>query len=113
MATGGNFDPRRVGWMATVGGMLEVGTQVTASCRSCGATRRADLKKLQIALGPNGTLIDRHPPCWKPKCQGKVLFIASPGPGTPARPCVSVQGQIARFRRERAERDRIKALRNG
>lgn len=113
MATGGNFDPRRVTWMATIGGMIAAGTRVKATCRLCNARRPADLAVLRAALGDDGTLIDRHPPCWKPGCGGRVLFLASPGKGTPSRPCVSVAGQTARWRRERDEKERIKALRNG
>lgn len=113
MATGGNFDPRNVAWMATLGGMVEHRTLVQASCRRCGATRPADLKKLVAHLGSGGTLLDRHPPCWKPKCGGEVLFLASPGRGTPFRPCITVAGQVARLKRERDAKDRLKALRNG
>jgi hypothetical protein len=99
--------------MATIGGMIAARTRVTATCRVCGASRPADLKKLVAKLGTDGTLVDRHPPCWKPKCEGRILFIASPGRGTPARPCTTVAGQVAHWRRERDARDRIKALRNG
>lgn len=113
MSTGGRFDPRNVSWMATLGGMVEAGTRVTANCRVCDAKRPANLTKLFAKLGADGTLIDRHPPCWKAGCSGRVLFHASPGPGTPSRPCITGAGQIARWRRERDEKDRLKALRNG
>lgn len=113
MGTGGNSDVRQFEWMATIGGMVKHQTLVKASCRKCGETRQADLRKLLAHLGPEGSLIDRHPPCWVKKCRGEVLFLASPrGQSTPFRPCVTVQGQIARHRRRLDAKDRLKALRN-
>lgn len=109
MATGGNFDPRRVEWMATIGGMIAHGTAVTAFCDTCKAHDAVNLRRLEKALGSEATLLNRHPPCKTPGCSGRVLFHASPARGTPSRPCVTVAGVTARWRRERDEKDRIKA----
>jgi len=113
MATGGNSDNTRIEWIATIGGMIKHRAVVRALCDRCGADDLVNLKRLERALGSGGTLLNRHPPCKTPGCDGRILFHASPGPSTPSRPCVTVAGVTARWRRERDERDRIKALRNG
>ncbi len=114
MATGGNFTPENSDELATIGGMIKHGTIVTAYCNMCGASKLANLRKLQEHLGDAGTLIDRHPQCWRKKCDGEVLFHAKPrNRSTPSRPLVTVKGQVARFRRRRDRIDRFKALRNG
>jgi hypothetical protein len=114
MATGGNSDPRQFEWMATLGGMVKHRTVVKASCRTCGAIKHANVNTLLAHLGADGSLLDRHPPCWVRTCPGEVVFLASPRDrSTPFRPCITVKGQVARLKRQRDERDRIKALRNG
>ena len=75
-------------WIATVGGMIRAGTSVRATCRKCQVCLDVDLAPLLMRLGDKGTLINRHPPCRVIGCGGTVIFSASPGEGTPFRPCI-------------------------
>lgn len=81
---GGRFS-YHMEWIATLGGMIKYGTWGRASCRKCDA----DLNKLIKAIRPAGSLLDRHPPCWEPGCEGRVMFFASPRKGTWAKPCMT------------------------
>ena len=77
-----------LGWCATIGGMVHYGARVRAECRKCKVCLEVDLIPLLAKLGPQATLLDRHPPCRVVGCDGEILFVASPGEGTPFMPCV-------------------------
>jgi len=77
-------------WMSTLGAMKAEGTVVRASCQACGKWHDVDLDEMIRELGsPEATLWDRHPPCLDPACDGLLMFMASPGLGTPFRPLLS------------------------
>lgn len=84
---------------------------VTAVCRKCRAQRSANLAKLLLHLGPKGSLLDRHPPCWELGCKGRVVFYARPADGSNPRPCMTMARQMARFQHERRRNHELKLLR--
>lgn len=73
-------------WVRTVRAMREAGVQVRWSCRTCGQWGDADLELTERAKGPDFCLINRRPKCRQPNCNGHVLFLYSPGGGTPFAP---------------------------
>lgn len=75
-------------WMSDLGGMAEHRTIIRASCQNPDCRHYWDwpVEDLLTELkSPLATIWDRHPPCEK-DCGGLVLFLASPGAGTPMRP---------------------------
>jgi hypothetical protein len=81
----------RMAWMGTLRQMKEHRTIIKASCRErgCGHSWYWPLKDLITIYGEDGDLWDKHPPCQKPGCDGEIVFLASLGRSTPARPLVS------------------------
>ncbi len=75
-------------WIRTIGGMIRAGARVRATCRKCKVCLDVDLAPLLVRLGPEGTLLDRHPKCRVFNCDGTVIFTASVGEGTPMMPCI-------------------------
>lgn len=76
-------------WRSTLGAMHRCGTVVRWSCQTCHAWGPADLDALVERLGEDADLWDRTPPCKLAGCDGHVIFLASPGSGTPFRPMLS------------------------
>lgn len=73
--------------------MRRAGTHVIASCDKpgCGHYWTVDLGQMISEIGSQeATLWDRHGPCERPGCDGTVSYLASPGPGTPKRPLISM-----------------------
>lgn len=87
----GNYDQRRRGrmtWQGNLAQMEAEGSHVIRICTSpCPHFEVVDVAALIALLGPAGDLWDARPPC--PCCPGRNHFMASPGPGTPARPLLS------------------------
>ena len=82
--------PQVMEWMSTLDAMKAAGTCIRASCQSCREWHDVDLDEMIRQLGsPNASLWDRSPPCERDGCKGSMLFLASPGPGTPFRPLIS------------------------
>jgi hypothetical protein len=86
----GNYDITRrtaMKWQGVLSDMKAEGTHVICSCSACGWHEVVDLDAMIALLGADGSLWDRRPPC--EKCDKTCLFLASPGRGTPVRPCKS------------------------
>lgn len=86
----GNYDIRRRGvmaWQSTLGEMKRYGTRVRLMGCGCPHWSEVDLDEMIAALGEDGSLWDRRPPC--PKCDRLQHFMASPGEGTPFLPLLS------------------------
>lgn len=76
-------------WQSTLGEMKRHGTAVKAMC-GCGYTEPVDLDEMIGIMGSeDDTLWDVRPPCPAPGCTWELLYMASPGPGTPFRPMKS------------------------
>ena len=87
----GNYNPSRRGvmrWQSTLGAMREEGTRVILTGCPCGCWGAVDISYfIELLGGADMTLWDCQPPC--PLCGAAMHFMASPGPGTPARPLLS------------------------
>lgn len=79
--------PSIMAWMHTLGEMKLYGTRLSVSCGRCGFWRRVEVDEMiEILGGPDMTVWDCRPPCEAEMCDGSMIFMASPGSGTPFRP---------------------------
>jgi hypothetical protein len=78
-------------WQSDLAGMKKHGTRIRASCQTCGHWWDLDVDEMIRELGSDkASLWDRSPPCEIEACGGIATCHASPGPGTPTRPLVSI-----------------------
>jgi hypothetical protein len=66
--------------------MREANVRQRARCRACKIMLRVDLDALCTLRGRSYCLIGAVSPCKVVGCEGQVIFMASPGPGTPFLP---------------------------
>lgn len=62
----------------TVKTMRDFGWEVLSHCRACGLKMRVDLDRAVRDLGPTASLWNRHPPCRRIGCDGRVVFEGRP-----------------------------------
>lgn len=80
----------RLSWQGDLAAMKEAGTLVFSTCSTCKEHHEAiDLDQLIGLYGPETDLWDRWSECPTIGCGGKAFFLASTGPGTPARPLMT------------------------
>lgn len=61
---------------STVGWMKRENTLVRAFCRKCDYKNMdVDIGAIVDVVGENFSLIDFHPPCKVPGCDGRILFM--------------------------------------
>lgn len=90
---GARTGPRyALSWESSLGAMLDAGgVRCLRSCTACGLWGEVDLEHMVGVLGGRDmSLWDCRTPC--PLCGKPMLHLASPGPGTPARPLASEPG---------------------
>jgi hypothetical protein len=62
----------------TVETMRRFGWEVVSACPACGLRMRVDLARAVRDLGPDASLWNRHPPCRRIGCDGRVTFEVRP-----------------------------------
>ena len=73
----------------TIGDMKARSWQVVSRCPKCSLVMRVNLDDLIKLRGADLVLWNRHPPCRRMDCGGKVVFSAAGGPGAaPFKPLV-------------------------
>lgn len=86
--------PRHV---QTVGLMRDLNAHIAAFCPVCKQMFRVDLEVIIQLRGRSYSLIDQRGPCRKYECEGKALFMFSPGEGVPFRPLATDAGSLTRM----------------
>lgn len=76
-------------WLMSVGAMREAGVRVQARCRKCKVALRVDLDVLCTLRGRSYSLIGAASRCKVVGCDGQMIFMASPGVGTPFLPLLN------------------------
>lgn len=62
----------------TVADMRKNGWEVVSHCPACGLKMQVDLALVALALGAATSLWNRHPPCRRIGCDGRVTFEGRP-----------------------------------
>lgn len=73
-------------WLKTVGEMIRADITLRARCRTCEVMFKVDLEAIAAVKGRHYSLIGGRAACKIVGCDGCVVFLYSPGKGTPFRP---------------------------